>query len=75
MVLICLAMLRRVIPHLQLGAEADAHIIVFMWLLLLFSIWVRELMQNGMLKTNKTNFGKFDIQATFSFSTIPKCLF
>lgn len=40
-------------PSPPARTEADAHIIVFMWLLLLLSIWVRELMQDGMLKTNK----------------------
>lgn len=52
MALPCLAVLRTVTPHLQLGREADTQIIVFMWLLLL-SIWVRELMQDGMLKTKQ----------------------
>lgn len=48
-------------------------LLFFMWLLL-FIVRVQVLTQDGMLKTSKTNFGKFDIQDTISFSTIPKCL-
>lgn len=36
---------------------------------------VRELIQGGMFKTKKTNFGKFNIQDPLSFSTTPKHLF
>lgn len=42
---------------------------------LLLSIWVTGFMQGGVLQTNETNFGKCNIQDTFDFSVIPKCLF